>query len=140
MTSKELPNAVIFEARQHIPVPLSEVTIDWSLIGGEVPDHRGKEKLQILLLAVPNEVIAQYRKIAELSKLEILALESEVFSIVRAVMNPFTRPVAPLLARPPIRQAVPQIPIRAERTPIAFTAYCPVSCPTFTFAVVLVVA
>jgi len=88
MTSKELPDAVLFEARQHIPVPLSEVTIDWSLIGGEVPDHRGKEKLQILLLAVPNEVIAQYRKIAELSKLEILALESEVFSIVRAVMSP----------------------------------------------------
>src|SRR3989344_410810 len=40
MPKKELPEAVRFEARRHIPVPLSEVAFDWQLIG----QPQGKEK------------------------------------------------------------------------------------------------
>lgn len=86
LTKKELPDAVKFEARHHIPLPLAEVTLDWSLIEGEVSD-RVKEKLQILLLAVPNEVINQYREIVRLSQLQLLALEAEVFSLVRSLIK-----------------------------------------------------
>lgn len=86
LTKKELPEAVKFEARHHIPLPLAEVTLDWSLIGGEVSDKR-KEKLQILLLAVPNEVINQYQEIVRLSQLQLLSLEAEVFSLVRSLIK-----------------------------------------------------
>lgn len=86
LTRKELPEAVRFEARHYIPLPLAEVTLDWSLIEGEVTDQP-KEKLQILLLAVPNEVINQYREIAEFSQLQLLSLEAEVFSLVRALIK-----------------------------------------------------
>lgn len=86
LTKNELPEAVKFEARHHIPLPLAEVTLDWLLIGGEVSDKR-KEKLQILLLAVPNEVINQYREIVRLSQLKLLFLEAEVFSLVRALIK-----------------------------------------------------
>ena len=35
MTKEEIPQAIHFEAPQHIPLPLSEVTIDWQIIGGK---------------------------------------------------------------------------------------------------------
>ena len=86
MTKEELPEAVRYEARQHVPLPLAEVTLDWQVIEGGVSDQK-KEKLKILLVAVPNEVINQYRKIAEMTKLELLALEAEAFGLVRSLIG-----------------------------------------------------
>jgi len=86
MTKEELPQAVFYEARQHIPLPLGEVTLDWKVIGGEV-SGREKTRLKILLVAVPNEVINQYQEIARLCNLKLLALEAEVFSLVRALIQ-----------------------------------------------------
>lgn len=84
MTKEELPQAVTFEARRHIPLPLGEVTIDWEVIGGEV--DKKKTKLKILLVAVPNELINQYRQIAQASQLELIALEAEVFGLLRSLI------------------------------------------------------
>ncbi len=86
LTRKELPDAVKFEARHYIPLPLDEVTLDWSLIEGEVSE-KPEEKLKILLLAVPNEVINQYQEIAKLSQLQLFSLEAEVFGIARALIK-----------------------------------------------------
>ncbi len=77
MSKEELSQAVRFQARQHVPVPLAEVTLDWQTIGD------GK----ILLVAVPNEVINQYQEIARISQLELVALEAEVFSLVRPLVD-----------------------------------------------------
>lgn len=86
MTRKELPQAVQFEAPQHIPLPLSEVTIDWQVIEGKMADGK-TNRLKILLVAVPNEVIYQYREIAKLSNLELQGLEAEAFSLSRAAIT-----------------------------------------------------
>lgn len=75
MTQEERPQAVQYEARQHIPLPLSEVTLDWQ----EIAPNR------ILLVAVPNEVINQYQEIALKAQLELLAMEAEVFGLARAL-------------------------------------------------------
>lgn len=82
MTKKELPQAVRYEARQHVPLPLAEVTLDWQIIEGKISD-RQKTKLKILLVAVPNEVINQYQEIATLAHLELQALEAEAFALLR---------------------------------------------------------
>lgn len=82
MTEEELPQAVQYEARQHIPLPLSEITLDWQII------ERGKNGFKILLVAVPNEIIQQYQDIAVKAKLELLALEAEVFGLARALVKP----------------------------------------------------
>ena len=84
MTKKELSKAVDFAAPQYIPVPLSEVALDWQLIGGKA-GGRSQAKLKILLVAVPNEVINQYRKIAEITKLETKFLEAEAFALLRSL-------------------------------------------------------
>ncbi len=84
MTKDEIPDAVQFEARKHIPLSLSEVTFDWQIIEGKPGE---KNSLKILLVAVPNEVIHQYQEIANLASLRLLALEAEVFGLIRAVMH-----------------------------------------------------
>ncbi len=82
MTEEELPEAVKYNARQYIPLSLKEVVIDWILVKG-IPDTG--ERLQVLLVAIPKDVIYQYKEIARLCNLELLFLEAEAFSLVRAV-------------------------------------------------------
>lgn len=86
MTKEELSQAVRYEARQHIPLPLGEVTLDWQVVEGEsLPDQK-KTKLKILLVAVPNEIINQYKETAQLCNLQLLALEAEVFGLIRSLV------------------------------------------------------
>jgi type IV pilus assembly protein PilM len=84
MTREELPEAVGYEARQHIPLPLAEVVLDWQIIKS-TPVEGKKIRFKILLVAVPNDVVSQYQEIARLSQLELVALEAEVFSLMRAL-------------------------------------------------------
>lgn len=86
MTREELPQAVRYEARQHIPLPLAEVTLDWQVIEGKVSNQK-KSNLKILLVAVPNEVINQYQEIAKMAQLELFALEAEVFGLIRSLIG-----------------------------------------------------
>jgi len=86
MSKEEIPQAVQFEARRHVPLPLSEVTLDWSVTKGVISDFK-KEGLEILLVVVPNETINQYKKIIELCQFELLAIEAEVFGLQRALVK-----------------------------------------------------
>ncbi|UMX48109.1 MAG: type IV pilus assembly protein PilM [Candidatus Nealsonbacteria bacterium DGGOD1a] len=83
MTKKELPEAVMYEARQHIPLPVESVNIDWQLVGG-VPGS--SEKLEVTVAAIPNEIIAQYREIAAKAKLEVVLMEAEMFGLAQALV------------------------------------------------------
>lgn len=86
MKEEEVPNAVKYEARRHIPFPLSEVTLDWQVIEKKVSDKK-EAVLKILLVSVPNEVINQYKRIASLVNLEVLGIEAEVFGLSRALIK-----------------------------------------------------
>ena len=86
MSPEEIPQAVRYEARQHIPLPLAEVTPDWQLIDDK-PLSPQKTNLKILLVAVPNEVVNQYQKIAQVAQLELVALEAEVFALIRSLIQ-----------------------------------------------------
>ena len=86
MTQEELPQAVEYEARRHIPLPLSEVTLDWQIIEGTI-SKKEKTQLKVLLVAVPKEVINQYRQIAAAAQLELQALEAEVFGLSRSLVK-----------------------------------------------------
>jgi len=83
MKEEEMPSAVQYQAKQHIPLPLSEVVLDWSVAG----KGKDKEKEEIVLIAVPNETISQYKDIAKKTGLEIDALEAEPFGLVRSLVR-----------------------------------------------------
>ena len=86
MTKEELPQAINFEAKQHVPLPLNEVTLDWQIIDQQISE-RNKTKLKILLVAVPNEIIYQYQNIAKMTQLQVSSLEAEVFGLTRSLVK-----------------------------------------------------
>lgn len=105
MPKEDMEKAIQFEARQYVPIPISEVSIDSLVIGEEKKKHDeqksplGKEgdlqvqqkmkkkHLEVLLVAVPNEIKKKYQHIAELAKLELVALEMETFPMARALLK-----------------------------------------------------
>ena len=89
MSSKELKQAVLYEAEEHIPVPLSKVTLDWEIIEGRTVESKIQKgvPIKILLVAAPNEVINQYSDIAAQSGLELNALEVEEMALSAALIK-----------------------------------------------------
>ena len=87
MTEEEIPQAVNYEAPQHIPLPLQSVTLDWQVVEREASATLGQETIKVLLVAVPKDVIQQYQQIAEATGLELLSIEAEVFSLSRALIG-----------------------------------------------------
>ncbi len=90
MKKEEIASSVEFHSRQYIPLPISEVELDWFL------DESAKDEknIRINLVAVPKEVIEQYREIAKICGMEILSLEGEMFALVRALVRNKKEPVA----------------------------------------------
>jgi len=86
MTKEEVAQAVTFQARQYIPVPISEVVLDWTLLK-EIQEGGPPQKIPVLLVAVPQEVIHKYTDISVLSGLQLKALEVETFSLVRTLIR-----------------------------------------------------
>ncbi len=81
MDKKEIKEAISYQVKPSIPLPINEVSLDWLIIEGEP----SKTPVKVLVAVVPNEVIAQYQKIAKLIGLELKFLESEVFALSRII-------------------------------------------------------
>lgn len=82
MPKKDLAGAISFEARKYIPLPLSEVVLDWQLMNSGDP---AKNNNELLVMAIPSVIIDQYKRIAEESGLELIALEAEAMALKRSV-------------------------------------------------------
>jgi type IV pilus assembly protein PilM len=88
MSEEELNNAVKYEARSYIPLPFSEITLDWKVAENNSKiDNKNQEvsKIKIIVAAVSNDIINKYKRIAEISGLKINSLESEVFTLQRSI-------------------------------------------------------
>ncbi|MBD3282239.1 MAG: type IV pilus assembly protein PilM [Candidatus Portnoybacteria bacterium] len=91
MAEKELEQAVEFEAKRYIPIPASEVVLDWKIIdSGMIKNGSSKQAFKgrrIILIAVPKEVINKYISMSEDLGLNINALELESFSLARSLIK-----------------------------------------------------
>ncbi len=83
MSEKEIEAAIPYEAKKYVPVPLAEVILDWSIVN-PLDQQKG---IQVLLMAVPKKIIDDYKKILQLAGLSLTAVESEVFSLSRALVG-----------------------------------------------------
>lgn len=97
---KQLATMVPLEARKYIPVPISEVMLDWSVIprsevlGNEAPQSNlPSDKLNILVVAIHNDTIAKYQTIVSQAGLDASFFEIEIFSTMRSVLDDTMRPV-----------------------------------------------
>ena len=85
MSAHELKDAVYYNASQYIPLPITETTLDWKLIGGNPGEKQST--LKIFLVAIPNHIIQDYQKVAQLAGVELYAVESEVLGLARSLVK-----------------------------------------------------
>lgn len=100
MPEHELAKAIEFEARRYIPIPLREVHLDWAIIGDKKKEsvdnlNRGKtaEKYEILLVALPNDLLKKYEKISFSIGIKLKSLELETFALTRALIGDTPNPM-----------------------------------------------
>ena len=86
MSPAEIQKAMMYQAKQYVPLPLSEVALDWLQIG-EYQDEKGFTHQKILLISVPQEQIQKYQRIFKGAGLALKALEIESLSIARIFAN-----------------------------------------------------
>ena len=84
LSDKELANAIYWEAEQYIPVPLESVTLAWSKQRA-VKGNVAEEKMQVLLVAAPKDLIKRYQTILDIAGLTIVAIETEILAIIRSI-------------------------------------------------------
>ncbi len=82
------------EARKYIPVPITEVSIDYfispkkatSFEEANNPEllNNKEEKNEVLVVALQNDAVSTYRSIVSQSRLEASFLEIEIFSSIRS--------------------------------------------------------
>lgn len=88
---EETAKAVNFQARQYIPLPISEVTIEW-IRTEEFDNEKGQRFQRVLITAIPNELILKYKKIFNAADLTLMAIEMEAHALVRALIKSETPP------------------------------------------------
>jgi len=117
MTTIELPvqseehlkEIVPIEAKKYVPVPIGEVSLDWSIIPEDeidvTPDKDRKnksesptaemlrkkakteKKLKVMIVAIHNNIISKFREIINSASLDAEFFEIEIFSALRAVLE-----------------------------------------------------
>lgn len=91
---EQIAAIVPIEARKYIPVPVTEVSIDYFKIpqkeysfeeANTVDASKEKEeKTNVLVVTTQNDAVARYRSIVSVSKLSASFFEIEIFSSIRA--------------------------------------------------------
>ena len=109
MPKEQLKKIVPIEARRYIPVPISEVVLDWRVISennfeedsGEEENEderpafkktedqkqKSNKKIKIFVVAIHKNALDKYKNIAKCSQLSLDFLEIEIFSTIRAVVD-----------------------------------------------------
>jgi type IV pilus assembly protein PilM len=79
MNPDEINKAVRFEAGKYIPLPLEKVSLDWQIIR----EDKENRKEKILVVAIPQLILGQYKEVAQRLSLTNFLLEPETFSLHR---------------------------------------------------------
>ena len=90
ITAKEVEGAIPFEARKYIPIPIAEVILDWEII----PNKEHERETEVLLVALPRQVVDKFRRVGAAAGLNLKALEVETFSLVRSLVGHDSTPQA----------------------------------------------
>lgn len=114
MDEGKLAQIIPIEARKYIPVPISEVALDWVLIpksvletgddeeekeeenppaGGAAAGSKRKETLEVMIVAIHNQVLNKYQDIVRELGIERATFEIEVYSSIRATIGHDMAPI-----------------------------------------------
>lgn len=85
LSREETAKMLTFQARQYIPVPLEQVSLDWVKIG-EFEHQRDVKYQRLLITAVPFSIIRSYQAIFKAAGLRLIGLETEMQALQRALL------------------------------------------------------
>lgn len=108
----QLARMIPIEARKYIPVPISEVTLDWFIIPKDESKYLTQEDINkdntstlkesksmpssqtsVLLVAIHNSILSKYKEVLQEVGLSVSFYEIEIFSTIRAVIEQGIEPV-----------------------------------------------
>jgi len=95
---KEFANVIPLEARRYIPVPMTEVSIDWWVVphdevfegnedSGEIENIKKIRPVRVLVAAIHNEALGRFQEVVKDAKLSSDFFEIEMFSNVRSCIG-----------------------------------------------------
>ena len=101
VSATQLATVIPIEARKYIPVPINEVTLDWSVLPKQAmreadaaaatdPNSTrsvARPTIEALIVAIHNDILNQYTDISNRAQLETKFFEIETFSAIRAVFS-----------------------------------------------------
>lgn len=116
VSEKQLGQMINLEARKYIPVPISEVALDWWIIpdaesGGDTPmemetgdddvkpesdtsiEKNNIKKVNVLIAAIHNDTLVKYGNIVKATGLSSTFFEIEIFSTIRSTLGHDMSPV-----------------------------------------------
>lgn len=90
----EVDAIVKTEARKYIPVPITEVSLDYFILPKKEPSFEeshnpevsvvSSERLEVLVVAIQNDAVTKYRSIVSGAEIEADFFEVEIFSSIRS--------------------------------------------------------
>ena len=98
---KQLAQMIPLEARKYIPVPISEVSLDYLVIPRnesiaseyQNSEEQPEEKtIDVLLVVIHNDAMERNKEISRIAKLETSFSEIEIFGSMRSILEPGTAP------------------------------------------------
>lgn len=100
---EEQKTIINLEARKYIPVPVTEVQLDWFILPAPEPDEFAEKSpndpnakaqtVDVLLVAVHNDELALLQKVVTGAGLTASFYEIEIFSTIRATVDDPVKPV-----------------------------------------------
>jgi type IV pilus assembly protein PilM len=116
MNKKDLEQAIYWQAKKFLPLPIEETTIDWKLVADEIkftnlektakplnnnetnPLEQMKElgqkkNTKVLVAAASKKLVMRYVEIFQQAGLELLSLETETFALARSLIGANNNPI-----------------------------------------------
>ena len=78
MTEDELAESIHWEAEQYIPFPVTEVNIDFQILGA---DSEGRGQMDVMLVAVKKDVINDYTNVIKEAGLNPVVIDVDSFAL-----------------------------------------------------------
>ncbi|MCX6719923.1 MAG: type IV pilus assembly protein PilM [Candidatus Staskawiczbacteria bacterium] len=90
MTPEEMESAITFEVENYLPMPVSDVYLDFEIVGTAKNDS---QNLDVLIVATPKVIVDEYVLCLNKAGLLPLALEVESQAIVRTLISKENNPL-----------------------------------------------
>jgi type IV pilus assembly protein PilM len=84
LSDAELASSIHWEAEQHIPVPISEINLEYEVLYKPKKGEVG-EKMRVLLVGARKDIVNQYVKLFQLAGVEIVGLETVLLGTYRSL-------------------------------------------------------